>query len=111
MKAIDYRGYQTTVAEYGEEKEALFTFLTDLAVNKKNIKRLIKDGRKRWKIENEGFNQQKKHGYYLEHLYSHKYQAIKNHYYLMQIGHMISQLLENWRKLWKKSKTKFGTKT
>lgn len=85
--------------------------MTDLAVNKKNIRKLIKDGRKRWKIENEGFNQQKKHGYYLEHLYSHKYQAIKNHYYLMQIGHMISQLLENWRKLWKKSKTKFGTKT
>lgn len=104
VKAIDYRGYQMTVAEYGEEQEILFTFLTDLTVNKKNIKRLIEDGRKRWKIENEGFNQQKKHGYYLEHLYSHKYQAIKNHYYLIQIGHMISQLLENWKKLWKKVK-------
>ena len=104
VKAIDYRGYLVTVAEYGEEKEIRFTFLTDLPVNKKNIKRLIEDGRKRWKIEKEGFNQQKKHGYYLEHLYSYKYQAIKNHYYLIQIGHMIWQLLENWKKLWKKVK-------
>lgn len=40
----------------------------------------------------------------MEHLYSHNYQAMKNHYYLIQIGHMISQLLENWKKLWKKVK-------
>lgn len=40
-----------------EKLKVLFTFLTDLAVNKKNIKRLIEDGRRRWKIENEGFNQ------------------------------------------------------
>lgn len=26
VKAIDYRGYQTTVAEYEEEQEVLFTF-------------------------------------------------------------------------------------
>lgn len=48
VEKIDYRGYQVAVAEYGEGKEVLFTFLTDLAVNKKNIKKLIEDGRKRW---------------------------------------------------------------
>ena len=54
----------------------------------------------RWKIENEGFNMQKNQGYYLEHLFSKDYQGIKNHYYLIQIGHMISQILEAWEKLW-----------
>ena len=65
---------------------------------------LVEAGRRRWKIENEGFNTQKNHGYYLEHLFSKNYQAIKNHYFLMQIGHMISQIMEAWERLWKKAK-------
>ena len=28
----------------------------------------------------------------------------KNHYYLIQIGHMISQIMEAWEKIWKKVK-------
>jgi len=51
-------------------------------------------------LENEGFNMQKRNGYYLEHLFSKKYQGIKNHYYLIQIGHMISEILESWAQLW-----------
>ena len=54
----------------------------------------------RWKIENEGFNTQKNQGYYLEHLFSKNYQGIKNHYYLIQIGHMIAQIMETWGRLW-----------
>ncbi len=89
----------------GETKDikAVFLFLTDLAVSQKNVAALAEYGRRRWKIENEGFNIQKKHGYYLEHLFSRNYQALKNHYYLIQIGHMISQVLEAWEKLWKKA--------
>lgn len=37
----------------------------------------------------------------LEHMYSRNYQAVKNHYYLIQIGHMISQIMEAWEKVWK----------
>ena len=58
----------------------------------------------RWKIENEGFNTQKRQGYNLEHQYSRNYQALKNHYYLIQIGHMIGQLMECWEKIWKRVK-------
>ena len=61
----------------------------------------MEDGRKRWKIENEGFNTQKNYGYYLEHQYSKDYQGMKNHYYLIQIGHMISQVMECIEKLWR----------
>ena len=58
----------------------------------------------RWKIENEGFNTQKKQGYYLEHQYSKDYQAMKNHYYLTQIGHMVAQVMEAWEKLWSQNR-------
>ena len=64
----------------------------------------------RWKIENEGFNTQKNQGYYLEHLFSKDYQGIKNHYYLIQIGHMISQILEAWEKLWEGIRLSIGQK-
>lgn len=52
-------------------------------------------------MENEGFNTQKRQGYNLEHPYSKDYEALKNHYYLIQIGHMIAQILEGWESLWK----------
>ena len=48
----------------------------------------------RWKIENEGFNEQKNRGYGLEHAYSKNHIAAKVFYFLLQIAHMISQLLE-----------------
>jgi len=80
-----------------------FVFLTNLPVSCKNAPTLVEAGRRRWKIENEGFNTQKRHGYHLEHLFSKNYQAIKKHYFLMQIGHMISQVMEVWKKLWGKA--------
>lgn len=85
-----------------EGKEKRFLFLTDLPVTKKNVRTTAEAGRGRWKIENEGFNTQKNYGYCLEHMYSRLYQGIKNHYYLIQIGHMIAQVMEAWESLWKK---------
>lgn len=55
----------------------------------------------RWKIENEGFHIQKRQGYHLEYQYSKNYQGLKNHYYLIQIGYMIAQMLEAWERLWR----------
>lgn len=114
---IDYNGYRINVAEYGEKREheikkgmrkgkkirieKRFCYITDFPVKKKNVLEITEAGRKRWKIENEGFNTQKRQGYNLEHMYSRNYQAVKNHYYLIQIGHMISQFMEAWEKLWK----------
>ena len=49
----------------------------------------------RWKIENEGFNSQKNLGYALEHKFSRKYPiAMQNYYQLLQMAHMINQLVE-----------------
>lgn len=96
MKKTIKRGMHKTE----QEEKKYFWFLTNLPVSQKNVVDLAKRGRMRWKIENEGFNIKKKKGYHLEHLFSKNYQGIKNHYYLIQIGHMISQVMEAWEKLW-----------
>ena len=101
VNQIDYRGHLLNILEYEDSNRKKFCFLTNLTITEKNRKDLLKDGRRRWAIENQGFNTQKKQGYALEHLFSRNYQAIKNHYFLIQIGHMISQILESWETLWK----------
>jgi hypothetical protein len=54
----------------------------------------IRVGRSRWGIE-DAFNTQKNRGYALSHKYSRRsFNATKNYYILMQIGHMFSQLVE-----------------
>ena len=68
--------------------------MTDLAIRDKNIKETINLGRKRWKIENEGFNIQKNGTFDIGHLYSKEETAIKVHYLMIQIAHIIRQLLE-----------------
>jgi hypothetical protein len=52
-------------------------------------------GRLRWKIENEGFNVQKNGGYALEHVFSQDATAGKVFYLLLQIAHLLSQLIDH----------------
>lgn len=108
VEGIEYEGHRVNLAEYGKIKacgeEQTYQFLTNLGVNRRNVEETIERGRMRWKIENEGFNTQKRQGYNLEHMSSHDYQAMKNHYYLIQIGNMISQIIESWKKIWEKVK-------
>ena len=104
VNQIDYCGYSLNILEYGDSDGRNFCFLTNLPITEKNRKALLVDGRRRWGIENHGFNAQKRQGYSLEHLFSRNYRAFKNHYFLIQIGHMISQILESWEKLWTKIK-------
>ena len=105
VTGIDYRGESINVIEYErEEEKKKFLYVTVLSITGRNVKETVERGRWRWKIENEGFNTQKKQGYYLEHRFSHDYQGMKNHYYLIQIGHMIAQIIEAWKMLWKKVK-------
>ncbi len=81
-----------------------FVFITNMKVNKNNAERLVSVGRSRWKIENQGFNQQKNTRYFIEHPNSHQYQAMKNHYLLTQIADMLMQLYEKGSSVWKQLK-------
>ena len=54
-----------------------------------------KGGRHHWHIENQGFNRQKNSGFNLEHVFSIDPENLKAYYiYLLQIAHMILQLVE-----------------
>lgn len=95
---IDFDGLTVNAFECVEESAegvTPFVWLTGLPVSKANVAELAgRGGRLRWKIENEGFNTQKNGGYELEHAYSTNATAMKNFYLLLQLGHLISQLME-----------------
>ena len=72
-----------------------FTYITNVTQNQQNIVQTADSGRLRWKIENEGFNSQKNLGYGLEHKFSRvSFIAMQNYYQLLQIAHIINQLVE-----------------
>lgn len=73
-----------------------FAWLTNLAVNRETAMDIAQGGgRIRVKIENEGFNVQKNSGLNLEHVFSQKWDHAKAYYYLLQIGHLLLQLLHH----------------
>lgn len=69
-----------------------FQWITDIELTNRNIEEMVKYGRKRWKIENEGFNTQKNILYKIEHLNSKNPNAMKNHYLMTQIADILMQL-------------------
>lgn len=77
-----------------------FAHLSDLKIDNASAWEVSSHGRLRWKIENEGFNTQKRHGYGMEHKYSRKnLTAMRSYYELMQIAHLINQLTEKLQKV------------
>lgn len=92
---LDYQEEKVNVIKYTYRKKSTeFVYITDLPITNKNIKETIDIGRKRWKIENEGFNIQKNGTFDIGHLYSKNQVAIKVHYLMIQIAHMLRQLIE-----------------
>src|SRR6266699_622035 len=57
--------------EMGQDKVPHFRWVTDLRVSKRNVYKLMRAGRARWKIENETCNTLKNQGYHFEHNYGH----------------------------------------
>jgi hypothetical protein len=51
---------------------------TDLPVQAQTVPSLVASGRSRWKVENEGFNVLKNHGYHFEHNYGHGQQHLSS---------------------------------
>lgn len=53
-------------------------FVTDHLINEKNVADIVKEGRSRWKTENENNNTLKNHGYHLDHNYGHGKKNLSN---------------------------------
>lgn len=96
VTGLDYQEEKVNIIKYTDKKKGTeFVYITDLPITNKNIKATINVGRRRWKIENEGFNIQKNGTFDIGHLYSKNQIAIKVHYLMIQIAHILRQLLEN----------------
>lgn len=106
---IKYKGIILSAFKYIETKKkktTIFRYISDLDIKNSNIKEIISMGRKRWKIENEGFYTQKHRTFNISHLNSRNDTAMKNHYFFIQFAHTIRQLLEQGNLLTKTLKLK-----
>jgi hypothetical protein len=101
VEDITGKDFTANIFEYEYEKnnkknnvitKVKFLWLTDIEITNRNIEEMVKSARKRWKIENEGFNTQKNILYKIEHLNSKNPNAMKNHYLLTQISDILMQL-------------------
>lgn len=115
LNDIEHNGYfhnwieckETVIVKCGKITKKRFVHLSSFSIDYENSVELSKAGRLRWKIEKQGFDQQKKHGYNIEHKYCRKsYLGLKNFYQCCQIAHIINQLVE----LNKNFKTKLCSK-
>lgn len=92
---LDYQEEKVNIIRYTDiDKKTEFVYMTDLPIRDKNVEETVNLGRRRWKIENEGFNIQKNRTFDIGHLYSKNQTAIKVHYIMIQIAHILRQLLE-----------------
>jgi len=71
------------------------SWVTDIPIDSKNIKELVKSGRCRWKIENETFNTLKNQGYHIEHNYGHGIQNLSMIFFLLNLlAFFVHQILD-----------------
>jgi hypothetical protein len=91
----DLHAIRCTVKPMDETQDATrFVFLTDHRPGEDTVRTIANcGGRQRAKIENQGFNVQKNHGYRLVKGYGYQGFAYKNFYYITQIAHTIHQLI------------------
>jgi hypothetical protein len=80
--------------ENEDSEKKCYVFITDIRITKRNADEIVSFGRSRWKIENEGFNNQKTKKYNIEHANSLNYNAMKNHYLITQLADILRQLYE-----------------
>ncbi len=87
------------------------SWVTDLAIGEHNIVEMVKIGRARWKIENEGFNTLKNQGYHLKHNFGHGKMNLSYNFFLLNVlaffAHQIFELTDN---MYQKCRTKVGSR-
>ena len=98
---IDYKGKKINVIRQitknkETEKYSKWRWITNREITRKNIYKIIYCAKAREYIENQGFKEQKiTSGIDLEHVYSKDIKAIKVIYTIIQITHLILQIIEH----------------
>jgi DDE family transposase len=97
--------------EIGQDQVQHFSWITDLRVSKRNVYRLMRAGRARWKIENETFNTLKNQGYNFEHNYGHGEQNLSVVFAtLMMLAFLVDQTQQLCCALFRAVWAKLGSK-
>ena len=87
------------------------SWVTDIPVNRDNVKTLVISGRCRWKIENEYFNTLKNQGYNAEHNYGHGTQyASFNFLLFILLAFFVHQILELSDPLYQHCRSTFSSR-
>ncbi len=99
VNGLEYKKQPIHVLELKIERSGKlyqqFTWLSSMEIYEEVAEEMTETGRKRWLIENEGFNIQKNHRYMITHANSLDYNAMKNHYLITQIADILMQMYEN----------------
>jgi len=95
---LEYQGHKVGVMELEilieDKKRKAFQWITSMKITHRQASEFAETGRKRWMVENEGFNIQKNIRYFITHANSLNYNAMKNHYLLTQLADVLLQLYE-----------------
>jgi hypothetical protein len=85
-----------TNKQTGQNTTTHFVRISNLEINAATVVSVSEGGRRRWKIENQGFNTLKNGGYAMQHLFSRTNLNVqKNYYQCMLIAHLINQFIEH----------------
>lgn len=99
VNALEYMKHPIHILELKIERAGKlykeFRWLSSMEIKASIAEEMVETGRKRWLIENEGFNIQKNHRYMITHANSLNYNAMKNHYLITQIADILMQMYEN----------------
>jgi len=95
----------------GKKPNRHFSWITDFKLHARNVFKIMRAGRSRWKIENETFNTLKNQGYNFTHSYGHGKQFLATVFMLlMMLAFFVDQIQQGYNELfqqaWQKAQSK-----
>jgi hypothetical protein len=106
--SVNYFSYRLIVDGETTYKNS---WVTDIGIDQNNVSHLVRGGRSRWKIENEGFNTLKNQGYHLEHNFGHGEKHLSMNFFLLNIlAFFMHQILELTDLLYQRCRAKFSSR-
>lgn len=101
VNEIDYNGHKVNIIRQISKdkktgKDSVWMWITNRSITNKNVLKIIACGKTRDYIENQGFREQKiTSGIDMEHVYSKNTNAIRVIYTIIQVTHLILQIIEH----------------
>lgn len=88
----------------GKKPNRHFSWITDFHLHARNVFKVMRAGRSRWKIENETFNTLKNQGYHFTHNFGHGKQYLSTVFMLlMMLAFFVDQIQQGYNDLFQKA--------